>query len=141
MIKKIILNIFFFLLCSISQSSEKEQLINSFSKINSLSFNFKQTIDEKTENGECTILYPKKIYCSYKGKENKILVSNGKSLVIKSKKNNHYYHYPLDKTPFKLLLDKNYISEQIKRLKMELVDNKYYKFSLNSNNYIINIFF
>ncbi len=24
---------------------------------------------------------------------------------------------------------------------MELVDNKYYKFSLNSNNYIINIFF
>ena len=141
MIKKIILNIFFFLLCSISQSSEKEQLINSFSKIDSLSFNFKQTIDEKTENGECTILYPKKIYCSYKGKENKILVSNGKSLVIKSKKNNHYYHYPLDKTPFKLLLDKNYILEQIKRLKMELVDNKYYKFSLNSNNYIINIFF
>mgnify|MGYP001248266532 CR=1 FL=1 len=38
------------------------------------------------------------------GKKDKILVSNGKSLVIKTKVS--YYRYPLSKTPLYLILDK-----------------------------------
>jgi outer membrane lipoprotein-sorting protein len=32
---------------------------------------------------KCIIEYPKKIYCKYNTSNNKILVSNGRSLVIK----------------------------------------------------------
>ena len=30
-----------------------------------MSFDFKQTVDGKMEEGTCTIQYPKKIYCNY----------------------------------------------------------------------------
>ena len=141
MIKKIIFILFFLIYSFSLQSSEKDNIINKFKKINNLSFNFKQTISGKTETGECTIQYPKKIYCYYKAKNNKILVSNGKSLVIKSDKNNQYYHYPLNKTPFQLLLDKNYIVEKIKKLDQKIINNKYLKYSIDNENYKINIFF
>ena len=51
---------------------------------NNLSFNFIQTIDDKNENGKCIIKYPKKIWCEYDNSNKKIIVSNGKSLVIKT---------------------------------------------------------
>ena len=62
---------------------------------------------EKLENGNCTIEYPKKIFCKYNLKNKKVLVSNGRSLVIKT--NNSYYIYPLEKTPLNLILDKNFL--------------------------------
>jgi outer membrane lipoprotein-sorting protein len=58
--------------------------------------------------------YPKKIYCKYQ-KKNKILVSNGKSLVIKTKVS--FYRYPLKKTPLNLILDKNFLIKKIKNFK------------------------
>ena len=61
-------------------------------------------INGKVENGNCTIKYPKKIYCMY-NQNNKILVSNGKSLVIKSASG--YYRYPLKKTHLDKILDKS----------------------------------
>jgi len=67
------------------QASLKEEIISNLEKINNLTFNFKQTINEKTEEGDCTIEYPKKIFCSYNNLNKKIMVSNGKSLVIKNK--------------------------------------------------------
>ena len=58
-------NLFFFLLIFVfftnnSYSSIKENIIKNLKTIDNLSFNFKQTIDEKEENGNCTIEYPKK---------------------------------------------------------------------------------
>ena len=50
---------------------------------NNLSFNFIQTVNDKSENGMCVLEYPRKIWCEYSGSNKKILVSNGKSLVIK----------------------------------------------------------
>ena len=32
---------------------------------NNLSFNFIQTINDKSEDGKCIIEYPKKIFCEY----------------------------------------------------------------------------
>ena len=130
MIKKLILILFFLFFNLDLQSSENDKIINNFKNIKNLSFDFKQTINGKTESGECILEYPKKIYCSYKAKNNKKLVSNGKSLVIKN--NNQYYHYALERTPFQLLLDKNYILKKMKKIKGELVSNKFYKYSGNS---------
>ena len=69
------------------------------------------------------------------------MVSNGKSLVIKNEKNNQYYYYSLKSTPFELLLDKNFILNQIKKSKIESVNKKYNYFLIKNSNYEINIFF
>ena len=66
-----------------AQASIKDQIILKLEKTNNLSFYFKQTIDEKNENGKCIIKYPKKIWCEYSNSNKKIIVSNGKSLIIK----------------------------------------------------------
>ena len=66
MIKKIILSFFFlFNLIEPLYASIEDQIINNLIKIENLTFNFKQTIGKKTEEGNCTIEYPKKIFCEY----------------------------------------------------------------------------
>ena len=67
MIKKIILIFFFLNLFNNSYGAAKIKIINNFKQTNSISFDFKQNIEDKTEEGNCIIKYPKKIYCDYKG--------------------------------------------------------------------------
>tara|TARA_B100001250_G_scaffold397595_1_gene404893 strand:+ start:2115 stop:2672 length:558 start_codon:yes stop_codon:yes gene_type:complete len=126
---------------NISQAGIKKEIINKFKNINNLTFKFKQNTNDKEEEGTCTIKYSKKIYCAYKSKFNKILVSNGKSLIIKSDKNKQYYVYPLKKTPLEKILNRDFILKKLKLSNGRLVDNKYYNFSIKDNNKIINIFF
>ena len=133
------LSIFIFLiLTSITQASDREKIIENLQKTENLSFKFEQNINGKIENGNCTIQYPKKIYCKYQ-KKNKILVSNGKSLVIKTKVS--FYRYPLNKTPLNLILDKNFLIEKIVNLKEKILDKTYINFEIVENNSEINIFF
>ena len=94
MLKKTFLTfLFLFILIKGSFASIKETIINNLIKTENLSFNFKQTIGDKTEKGNCIIEYPKKIYCLYSTSNKKIIVSNGKSLAIKNQANNQYYLY------------------------------------------------
>ena len=69
------------------------------------------------------------------------MVSNGKSLVIKNRKNNQYYYYSLKNTPFELLLDKDFIINEIKKSKINSLNNKYNYFLIKNSNFEINIFF
>ena len=80
-------------------SSTKEKIISKMMIVNNLSFNFIQKIEERSENGNCIIKYPKKIFCVYDNVSKKIIVSNGKSLVVKNRNSGNYYIYPLKKTP------------------------------------------
>ena len=142
MVKKTLLIIFFlFNLIKPLYASIENKIINNLIKTDNLTFNFKQTIGEKTESGNCTIQYPKKIFCLYNNRNKKIIVSNGKSLVIKNQASNQYYLYALKKTPLELILDKNFLINQIKNLKGRTVDNKYINFTILKNNNEINIFF
>ncbi len=142
MLKKIFL-IFFFLLNTVeySHASVKDKIINNLLKTENLTFEFKQTINEKTEEGNCIIEYPKKLFCLYNNINKKIMVSNGKSLAIKNQASNQYYLYPLKRTPLELILDKNYLINQIKNLESRTIENKYLNFTLVKNNNKINIFF
>ena len=128
----------FFTLVSIAQASDKDKIIENLQKTENLNFEFEQNINEKVENGNCTIQYPKKIYCKYQ-KNNKILVSNGKSLVIKTRTS--FYRYPLNKTPLNLILDKNFLIKKIYNLEEKRLDKTYINFSIIENNNEINIFF
>ena len=124
-----------------SFSSTKEKIISQMRFINVLSFDFIQTIDQKIEKGSCILQYPKKIYCKYDGSNKKIVVSNGRSLVIKNENNKNYYIYPLKKTPLEFLLDKKYLISKIKNLEPKMIDNKFLTFKIFENNSEMNIFF
>jgi outer membrane lipoprotein-sorting protein len=124
-----------------SFSSIKENIVSQLKITNNLSFDFIQTINKKNENGKCIIKYPKKIWCAYDNSKKKIIVSDGKSLVIKNFNSGSYYIYPLKKTPLEFLLDKEYLVSKIDTLKSKEVDNKYIHFKILENNSEINIFF
>ena len=113
--KKIFLILFFILLVNNASASIKDNIVNKLKDIENISFDFEQNINGKIENGNCTIKYPKKIFCKYNSSNQKILVSNGKSLVIKTLSS--YYHYSLNKTPLNLILNKNFLLEKINNLK------------------------
>ncbi len=77
----------------------------------------------------------------YKNFNKKILVSNGKNLVIKNQTSNQYYIYPIEKTPLNLILDKDYLLRSINKIKADLVNEKFYRFNFQEGDYEINIFF
>ena len=141
MIKKIIIILIILNIENIVKASTKDEIITNFKKIKNISFDFKQTVDGKVEEGTCTIQYPKKIYCSYNNFKKKIIVSNGKSLVIKNQTTNQSFVYPLRKTPLNLILDKDFLLSEIINSEEKLVNNKYYNFSLKNKDHKINIFF
>ena len=113
--KKILIIFFLINLSSFAHSSIKENIVNKLKNINNLSFNFEQNINGKIETGNCKVEYPKKIFCEYKNKNEKVLVSNGKSLVIKTKSGS-YYRYSIERTPLSYILDKNFLITEIQKL-------------------------
>ena len=70
-----------------------------------------------------------------------MLVSNGKSLVIKNQKSNQYYIYPIKKTALNLILDKDFLLQKMNSAEGNLIGEKYYRFKFLENDNEINIFF
>ena len=138
---KVIIILFLFSFYLPANPSPKDKIISQMKLTNNLSFNFLQTINDKSEDGRCIIEYPKKIFCEYNNANKKILVSNGRSLVIETNNKGSYYRYPLNKTPLKFLLDKEYLISKIEELDPRDIDNKYFNFKIFENNNEINIFF
>tara|TARA_B100000795_G_scaffold266394_1_gene249515 strand:- start:900 stop:1451 length:552 start_codon:yes stop_codon:yes gene_type:complete len=138
--KKIIFIFTFFFLNIVAEASIKENIIKNLQKTNNLSFNFEQNTNGKIETGICTIEYPKKIFCRYNSASKKILVSNGKSLVIKTK-NGSYYRYPIKKTPLNFILDKSFLLNEIKNSEGRIIDSKIINFTIFKNENEINVFF
>ena len=124
---------------SFSNAEIKNKIIQNLKNTNNLDFKFEQNINGKIENGNCTIEYPKKIFCEYARSNNKILVSNGKSLVIKTRTS--YYRYPIEKTVLDLILDKNFLIKKIYNLKERVVDKSLINFTIIEKDYEVNIFF
>ena len=130
---------FLFIFASISNAEIKNKIVQNLEDTKNLDFKFEQNVNGKIENGICTIEYPKKIFCEYARSNNKILVSNGKSLVIKTRTS--YYRYPLKKTPLNLILDKNFLITKIYDLEERVIDNSLINFKILDGDNEINIFF
>jgi len=138
--KKILLIFLLINFNSVALSSIKENIINNLLNTKNLSFNFEQNINGKVETGNCVIEYPKKIYCKYNNLNGKILVSNGKSLVIKTK-NGIYYRYAIKRTPLNYILDKKFLINQIQSLKQRVIDDRFINFTIFRDENEINVFF
>ena len=127
------------ILTNYSNAEIKDKIIKNLKETNNLDFNFEQNINGNIENGNCTVEYPKKIFCIYATSNNKILVSNGKSLVIKTKTS--YYRYPIEKTPLNLILDKYYLINKINELSERIIDKNLINFTIREKDNEINVFF
>ena len=136
---KYIIFIFFFIFITSVNANIKNKIIKNLEDIESFDFNFEQNSNGKIENGHCTIKYPKKIFCEYYKSNNKILVSNGKSLVIKTRTS--YYRYPLEKTPLNYILDKNFLVDKITYLQEKVIEGSLINFKISDKNNELNIFF
>ena len=137
--KKLLFVIIYLSVISDLSASIKENLIKKFTDIENVSFDFEQNINGKIENGNCIIEYPKKIYCKYDLGNQKVLVADGKSLVIKTLSS--YYFYPLEKTPLDTILNKEYLLKKIKNLDQREVSDDFVNFNFIENENEINLFF
>jgi len=134
--------LFFFLnlvLITPLQANNKEKIIEKLQNIENLNFEFEQNINGRIEKGNCTINYPKKIFCKYNKINNKILVSNGNSIVIKTITS--FYRYPLKKTPLNFILDKNFLINKIYDLDEKNENSSFINYEIIDGDNQLNIFF
>ena len=133
--------ILFFLIffSTFSNAEIKDKIIENLINTSNLDFKFEQNINGKIANGNCTIKYPKKIFCEYARSNNKILVSDGRFLVVKTRSS--FYQYPVKKTPLNLILDKNFLIEKIYKLNERVIDGNLINYTIKEKDYEISIFF
>ena len=136
MIKKLIFlfQIFFVYLFFINTSLAdfRKDLINKITATKTLSFNFKQKIEEKEEIGNCFIKYPLLMRCDYQNLKQKSIISNGKSVAVIKKKYKRVYLYPIQTTPFFFLLKKEKILNLVRNNKPTKIDSSIIEFELIS---------
>ena len=108
------INIFF---ANNSLADLQKNIINKLTGIQTLSFDFKQTIASKEEFGNCVIKYPLLMRCNYKNLKKKIIISNGKKVVVIKKKYKKIYSYPIEKTPLYFFLRKEKIINLVRKNK------------------------
>ena len=122
-------------------ASSKQLIKNKLEETDNISFKFIQKVGGKTEQGECIISYPKKIFCKYDDIYNKVLVSNGQSLIINSKKIKNYLRYQLKDTPLDLILDKKFLLGKLDQVETIKESDETFSFKIVHNNNLLNIFF
>ena len=132
MIKNIIffLKIFFIYLyfTNASFGDLQKKLINKLTATKTLSFDFKQKIEEKEEVGNCFIKYPLLMKCNYQNLKQKSIISNGKTVAIIKKKYKKIYYYPLKSTPLFIILKKEKILNLIRNNLPNKIDEKIIEF-------------
>ena len=100
--------------CVNSKGSEKNKIIENLKKINSIKFNFTQITNDVTENGNCLIVYPKKMRCVYE--EDKEIIVNNDYLFLINKREEKNYNYNIKDTPLGVMLDKENIIEKLSKV-------------------------
>ena len=101
--------------CVNVEGSEKERIIENLKKINSIKFDFTQITNDVTENGNCLIVYPKKMRCLYEEEDKEIIV-NDDYLFLINKKENKNYNYNIKDTPLGVMLDKENIIGKLSKV-------------------------
>ena len=131
-------SIFFFLITKV-YSDVSKKIINNLEKANNYSFKFIQQINQNKETGYCILVFNRKINCKYDN-SGKILVSDGKNLIVKNRSSNIPNFYKLENTSFYKILDKQYLISQITKNNIKSEYGKLFT-NLNYQNIEIKIFF
>ena len=95
----LILIIFFILAQKYAYTEPK--IIKKISEIENFTFDFEQLINDKKETGNCIISFNNKMMCKY-DETGKLIVSNGKTLLIKNKNSNVSIFWSIQSCAFRI---------------------------------------
>lgn len=105
-------------------SDDKKNIIEELKKIDNFSFNFEQISNSKKERGKCFLVFDNKIKCVYQGNYNKEILINKNNLIIKQKQYDKNYYYPISKSPFFRVLNKDKLIDLIQESRLSQNDEK-----------------
>ena len=128
----------FFIILKANSDITKE-IAKTLEKSNNYNFEFVQKINEKKETGNCILVFNRKINCKYDN-SNKILISDGKNLIIKNNNSEVPNFYKLENTSLYKILDKKFLIDQLK-VKNVREENDNLFINLNYQNVDIKLFF
>ena len=114
------------------------KIIKKISEIENFTFDFEQLINDKKETGNCIISFNNKMMCKY-DETGKLIVSNGKTLLIKNKNSNFANTYKTENTYFKYFLNKGFLISKIEGNVVEKEQN--FLLSIDDQTNQLNIFF
>ena len=114
------------------------KIIKKISEIENFTFDFEQLINDKKETGNCIISFNNKMMCKY-DETGKLIVSNGKTLLIKNKSSNFANTYKTENTYFKYFLNKEFLISKIEGNVVEKEQN--FLLLINDQSNQLTIFF
>ena len=114
------------------------KIIKKISEIEKFTFDFEQLINDKKETGYCIISFNNKMMCKY-DETGKLIVSNGKTLLIKNKNSNFANTYKTENTYFKYFLNKEFLITKIEGNVIEKDQN--FLLIINDQSNQLSIFF
>ena len=114
------------------------KIIKKISEIENFAFDFEQLINDKKETGNCIVSFNNKMMCKY-DETGKLIVSNGKTLLIKNKSSNFANTYKTENTYFKYFLNKEFLITKIEGNVIEKDQN--FLLPINDQSNQLNIFF
>ena len=114
----IFINIFFNI-----HATEKQLVINRLIETNNLTFDFIQLTNNKKEVGTCVLAFDNKLVCDYEDSFQKRIIINDKTLVVQQKRYNKTYFYPISKSSFIKIFNKNNLINLIKKSDYQLDNN------------------
>ena len=114
------------------------KIIKKISDTKNFAFDFEQFINDKKETGNCIIAFDNKMISKY-DQSAKIIVSNGKTLLIKNKNSSFANTYKTENTYFKYILNKEFLISKIVGNVVKKEQN--FLISINDKNNQLNIFF
>jgi outer membrane lipoprotein-sorting protein len=112
------------LFCNQLNASEKNKIIENLKKINSLQFNFTQLSSDGQENGNCILVYPKKMRCIYEDQKKEVIIKDDYLYLI-NKEENKNYNYSIRDTPLGIILDKESLIEKLSNIEKFNVTNNF----------------
>ena len=138
--KYLLVTLLILILSTAKASSDiTKQIINTLAKSNNYEFRFTQNINKKKETGKCILLFNRKINCKYDN-SGKILISDGKNLIIKNKNSDIPNFYNLKNTTFYKILDKQYLISELHKSNIKDKNEEIFV-HLNYKDISIKIFF
>ena len=141
MINKFFILLLFFINFSLYiQADEKLPIINRLINIDNITFDFEQITNNKKEVGTCILVFDNKLSCDYEDSIQKRILINDKTLVVQQKRYDKIYFYPISKSPFIEIFNKNNLINLIKKSNYQLDDNIKLTY-VGKNNEKITIFF
>ncbi len=136
--RTIFLILIFFLIFLQKQAFTEPKIIKKISETENFAFDFEQLINDKKETGNCIISFNNKMICKYYETE-KLIVSNGNTLLIKNKNSNFANTYKTENTYFKYFLNKGFLISKIEGNVVEKEQN--FLLSIDDQTNQLNIFF